>query len=163
MGKIHYSIYSEQSECTHSYSWKPHKNDTVDVSSSAYHSMSKCANQCKRSFHGNENEADDRNGNENCFKCGWSIPVEYSWPNRCGIPTVPIATGSVKPMSKSATGKLISKNEVRFSLFRWDQKTYTVKVLAVRMRSDSNAAILNITIAVVLAISVNHCTRYNSI
>ena len=34
-------------------------------------------------------------------------------------------------------------------------------VLAVRMRSDSNVAILHITIAVVLAISVNHCTRYN--
>ena len=80
-----------------------------------------------------------------------------------GIPTVPIATGSVKPMSKSATAKLISKNEVRFSLFRWDQKMYTVKALAVRMRSDSNAAILHITIAAVLAISQNHCTRYNSI
>ena len=39
---------------------------------------------------------------------------------------------------------------------------YTVEpALAVRMRSDSNAAILHITIAVVLAISVNHCTRYN--
>ena len=163
MDKIHYSIYSEQIECTHSYSWKPHKNDTVDVSSSAYHSMSKWANQCKRSFQGNENEADDRSGSGHCLKCGWNIPVEYSWPNRCGIPTVPIATGSVKPMSKSATAKLISKNEVRFSLSRWDQKMYTVKVLAVRMRSDSNAAILNITIAVVLAISVNHCTRYNSI
>ena len=36
MDKIHYSIYSEQSECTHSYSWKPCKNETVDVSSSAY-------------------------------------------------------------------------------------------------------------------------------
>ena len=40
---------------------------------------------------------------------------------------------------------------------------YTVKVLAVRVRSDSNAAILHITIAVVLTISVNHCARYNSI
>ena len=82
-----------------------------------------------------------------------------------GIPTVPIATGSVKPMSKSATAKLVNKNEVRFSLFRWDQKMYTctVKVLAVRMRSDWNAAILHITIAAVLAISLNHCTRYNSI
>ena len=39
---------------------------------------------------------------------------------------------------------------------------YTVEpVLTVRMMSDSNAAILHITIAVVLAISVNHCTRYN--
>ena len=45
MDKIYYSIYSEQSECTHSYSWKPCKNDTVDVSSSAYHSMSQWANQ----------------------------------------------------------------------------------------------------------------------
>ena len=77
MDKIHYSIYSEQSECTHSYSWKPHKNDTVDVSSSAYHSMSKWANQCKRSFQGNENEADDRSGSEHCLKCGWNIPVEF--------------------------------------------------------------------------------------
>ena len=32
---------------------------------------------------------------------------------------------------------------------------YTVKVLAVRMRSDSDAAILHITIAVVLAIAHN--------
>ena len=52
-----------------------HKNDTVDVSSSAYHSMSKWANQCKRSFQGNENEADDRSGNEHCLKCGGNIPV----------------------------------------------------------------------------------------
>ena len=32
---------------------------------------------------------------------------------------------------------------------------YTVKVLAVRIRSDSNAEILHITIAVVLAIAHN--------
>ena len=75
MDKIHYSIDSEQIECTHSYSWKTHKNDTVDVSSSAYHSMSKWANQCKRSFQGSESEADDGSGSEHGLKCGGNIPV----------------------------------------------------------------------------------------
>ena len=75
MDKIHYSIYSKQSECTHSYSWKPHKNDTVDVSSSAYHLMSKWANQCKSSFQGNESEADHGSGSEHGLKCGRNIPV----------------------------------------------------------------------------------------
>ena len=97
MGKIHYSIYSEQRECTQSYSCKPRKNNTVDIRSSDCHSMSKWANQCKRSFQENENEADDvQKWQRTWLEMRWKHSrTEYSWPNHCkknGIPYVPIAT-----------------------------------------------------------------------
>ena len=79
--------------------------------------MSKWANQCKRSFQENENEADDvQKWQRTWLEMRWKhFRTEYSRPNRCKKVVFHmfrlwyVPTGSVKPMSKSATAKLICK------------------------------------------------------
>ena len=99
---------------THSYSWKPCKNDTVDVSSSAYHSMSKWANQYANVRC--ENEADDRSGSEHCLKCGWNIPVEFLakslWYSDCSD-----RYWFCEADKQIRYSQVNQQNEVRFSLF----------------------------------------------
>lgn len=68
----------------------------------------------------------------------------------CGrTATAPVSSIAVNPTRRSARVKLMTRKNVLFSLWRWIQKTKTVKALARRMTTDRKMRMHKNTISLV--------------